>query len=77
MNQTNRKSKESILANDFITCTDVRYLLCVGAEKARYIFTEVQKKVESEGKLNVPGKISWRKMYKMLGEPIPDIKKEG
>ena len=68
------KSEEAILQREFITKTDIKMLFNVGERKAATIFDAVQKQVTDEGKLNIPGRISWRRMYKMLDLPIPDIK---
>lgn len=65
------KTTEEILACEFITRSDIQRLFRIGAKKANDIFDNVQAKVESEGKLNIPGKISWRRMYRMLGIQAP------
>lgn len=67
----NKRTQDEILSNEFITRSDIQYLFRIGSKKATDIFNKVQAKVESEGKLNIPGKISWRRMYRMLGLPIP------
>ena len=59
------KSEEAILQREFITKTDIKMLFNVGERKASTIFDAVQKQVTDEGKLNIPGRISWRRMYKM------------
>ncbi len=70
---TPRKTQEEILSCDFITKTDVMMLFRIGDKKATDIFKKVQAQVESEGKINIPGRISWRRMYRMLGQPIPNF----
>lgn len=67
------RTTEEILSREFITCSDIERLFRIGRPKALAIFDKVQKKVESEGKLNIPGRISWRRMYRMLGLQIPQI----
>lgn len=68
-----RKGKEAILSRDFITVTDVMMLFSIGKAKAEDLFDKVQKNAESEGKINIPGRISWRRLYRMLGQPIPKL----
>mgnify|MGYP005819940109 CR=1 FL=1 len=67
------RTTEEILSREFITCSDIERLFRIGRPKALAIFDKVQQKVESEGKLNIPGRISWRRMYRMLGLKIPQI----
>lgn len=70
-----RKTPEEILSREFVTVTDIGMLFGIGPKKAKDIFEKAQKKVEDEGKLNVPGRVSWRRVYRMLGLPIPQEKK--
>lgn len=69
-----QKTQEEILSCDFITKTDIMRLFHIGNDKAVEIFDKVSAQVESEGKINIPGRISWRRMYRMLGQPIPNFK---
>ena len=66
-----KKRPEEILSKEFITRTDIERLLHIGAPKAQVIFDKVQQAVADEGKLNIEGRVSWRRMYKMLGLAIP------
>ena len=68
-----RKSVEEVLSREMITQTDIRMLFGIGCKSAKELFDKVQKKAESEGKINIPGRISWRRLYRMLGLPIPQI----
>lgn len=65
------KTKEEILSQDLITQTDIQRLFKMGVKRAKFIFENVQKDTEEAGKLVVPDRISWRRMYRMLGLPIP------
>lgn len=66
-----KKSADKILSREFITKTDIQMLFGIGTVKAAEIFEKVQRKVEEEGKLNIPGRVSARRMYRMLGQPFP------
>ena len=65
------KTKEEILSRDLITQTDIQRLLKVGSKRAKFIFENVVKDTEAAGKLTVPDLVSWRRMYRVLGLPIP------
>lgn len=66
-----RKSVEEILSREMITQSDIRMLFGIGYKSAKELFDKVQKKAESEGKINIPGRVSWRRLYRMLGLPVP------
>lgn len=68
-----RKTTEEILSRELITHSDVQRLFRIGNKKARDVFNKVRDKTEEEGKINIPGLISWRRMYRMLGLPIPPM----
>ncbi len=68
-----KKSTDKILSREFITKTDIQMLFGIGTVKAAELFVKVQRQVEEEGKLNIPGRISWKRMYRMLGLPIPKL----
>lgn len=75
---TRRKTTEEILSREMITKSDIKMLFGIGERKAQDIFDKVRQKVESEGKLNIDGRVSWRRVYRMLGLPIPQnqVKRE-
>ncbi len=66
-----KKNVEQILSRELITRSDIQMLFGLGPKKANDIFDRVQKQVESEGKIIVDGRISWRRMYRMMGLPLP------
>lgn len=71
-----RKTPEEILSRELITKTDIMALFRIGNKKAEQIFNEVVKSVYDDGKTIIPGRISWRRMYKLLGLPIPQERRK-
>lgn len=65
-------SKEAIIAKEFITKTDIKFLFRIGDRKAEELYKAVRQNAIDEGKLNIDGKISVRRLYSMLGLPITE-----
>ena len=64
------KPKQEILSQEFITRTDIQMLFKIGAPKAQVIFDKVQQAVIDDGKINIPGKVSVHRLYRMMGLPL-------
>ena len=71
-NELTPQEIKCILSRELITATDIAKLFKMGRLKAKKaIFDKVWEAVEKEGKLNIPDRVSARRVYDMLGVPYP------
>lgn len=59
--------REKIILKGLATKSDIMIFLKCGPEKAKDIFKAVEKEVESEGKLNFPGRIHVKRLIPYTG----------